>query len=707
MKQRISSLDVRAIANELNERLVNKYIQNFYSSKQRFIYIKLSNKDILLVEPGMRIHLTHEYDTEISHFCKKLREKCRHARINRIYQHTYDRIIVIDIVRYKIVIEFFSGGNILILDENDIIVDLLRPVTELEIIKGQKYIFNDVNIHLTHENYLKMGLAGMLPFEKEFISVVESELKEKISETDNAEHFNEYFNELTSRIDNIGFFGEITVNNGKVDQLFSFPTVTDGKILKIEIPSKTDVQQLTEELEDSLHISDNALIKNTHSVVGESSRNAPEESIKNAPKEISRKIDLCDKTKVDELLKSNKKTNALHFSSLNEAMEYGFSERKKATKGKEEKAERIKKSQLGYIKDLEVQAESHKETASSLEGQREFIQEICNIFTKVYKSKMNWKVFDSFYKAEKTAGNEHAKAIKSYDLESRKAIVEIAGAFVELDLQLSVSKNIENIYAKKKKMEDKKKKTEIAMENLAEKLAPKKMSVKAQSRTPYWFERFNWFLSSEGKLVIGGKNAQDNEQIVKNYMEKDDLYFHCDVTGASSVVCKGRGDASINEAAYMALAHSKCWEEAVVRPVFWVESSQVSKTAPSGEYLTKGSFMISGKKSFVNPYRMEYGVGLLFKEENSGLLEFVSNAGDAPILHALPVAAPWILIKGYKYCVRLCPGGEKKSQVAQNIQKAFCTQSEDTPEERYVKAVGLDEYMKVVLGKSKIAVKIK
>lgn len=39
----------------------------------------------------------------------------------------------------------------------------------------------------------------------------------------------------------------------------------------------------------------------------------------------------------------------------------------------------------------------------------------------------------------------------------------------------------------------------------------------------------------------------------------------------------------------------------------------MSKTAPSGEYLVTGSFMIRGKKNYMPPNQLVYGLGLLFK----------------------------------------------------------------------------------------------
>ena len=46
---------------------------------------------------------------------------------------------------------------------------------------------------------------------------------------------------------------------------------------------------------------------------------------------------------------------------------------------------------------------------------------------------------------------------------------------------------------------------------------------------------------------------------------------------------------------------------------WWVNHDQVSKTAPAGEYLTSGSFMIRGKKNFLPPGQLIAGFGFMFK----------------------------------------------------------------------------------------------
>lgn len=54
-------------------------------------------------------------------------------------------------------------------------------------------------------------------------------------------------------------------------------------------------------------------------------------------------------------------------------------------------------------------------------------------------------------------------------------------------------------------------------------LQEKTVAAITHMRKVHWFEKFNWFVSSENYLVISGRDAQQNELIVKRYMAKGDL----------------------------------------------------------------------------------------------------------------------------------------------------------------------------------------
>lgn len=151
----------------------------------------------------------------------------------------------------------------------------------------------------------------------------------------------------------------------------------------------------------------------------------------------------------------------------------------------------------------------------------------------------------------------------------------------------------------------------------------------SKSRKSYWFEKFIWFISSDNYLVIGGRDAQQNELIVKRYLKSGDAYVHADIRGAASVVIKNRSPTepipprTLSEAGTMAICYSAAWDAKIVTSAWWVSSEQVSKTAPSGEYLTTGSFMIRGKKNFLPPCQLIMGFGVLFKLDDDCIAKHI------------------------------------------------------------------------------------
>ncbi|KAE8734198.1 hypothetical protein F3Y22_tig00000778pilonHSYRG00327 [Hibiscus syriacus] len=176
---------------------------------------------------------------------------------------------------------------------------------------------------------------------------------------------------------------------------------------------------------------------------------------------------------------------------------------------------------------------------------------------------------------------------------------------VEVDLALSAHANARWWYGMKKKQESKQEKTIVAHEKAfkaAERKTRLQLSLVAEitvatithMRKVHWFEKFNWFISSENYLVISGRDAQQNEMIVKRYMSKGDLYVHADLHGASSTVIKNHRPEqpvqplTLNQAGCFTVCHSQAWDSKIVTSAWWVYPHQVSKTAPTGEYLTVG-----------------------------------------------------------------------------------------------------------------------
>jgi hypothetical protein len=122
--------------------------------------------------------------------------------------------------------------------------------------------------------------------------------------------------------------------------------------------------------------------------------------------------------------------------------------------------------------------------------------------------------------------------------------------------------------------------------------------------------RYRWIVTSDGTLVIGGKDAGQNEEIVKKYLAGGDTFVHADVHGASVVVVKGRTER-MEEVVRFAAAYSGAWRSGYGSvDVFAVSPDQVSKTPPAGEYVTPGSFIIRGERTWFRHVPLETAIGL-------------------------------------------------------------------------------------------------
>lgn len=151
---------------------------------------------------------------------------------------------------------------------------------------------------------------------------------------------------------------------------------------------------------------------------------------------------------------------------------------------------------------------------------------------------------------------------------------------------------------KKELKKEKKKKTE-----------EKKVRVKREKK---WYEVFHWFYTSDGKLAIGGKNAQQNDIVYKKHMEDDDLFFHADIQGGSAVILKGGTDSDEverKEVAQFAASFSNAWKNGNASvDVYAVKKDQLSKHATGG-YIPVGAFAISGKREWFKSTRLGLKIG--------------------------------------------------------------------------------------------------
>lgn len=139
----------------------------------------------------------------------------------------------------------------------------------------------------------------------------------------------------------------------------------------------------------------------------------------------------------------------------------------------------------------------------------------------------------------------------------------------------------------------------------------------AAAHKAQWFERHRWFISSEGFVVIGGRDARSNDLIVRRYLNAEDRYVHADIHGAPSVIVKhgapgspAPGAATMREAGQWGVAFSKAWRAGLASAdAFWVAADQVSKQAASGEFVARGAWVIHGTKNPMRDLPVELGIG--------------------------------------------------------------------------------------------------
>jgi predicted ribosome quality control (RQC) complex YloA/Tae2 family protein len=246
--------------------------------------------------------------------------------------------------------------------------------------------------------------------------------------------------------------------------------------------------------------------------------------------------------------------------------------------------------------------------------------------------------------------------------------IDIDGSRLVLDVRGSVESNAQRYYENSKKARSKLEGLMQALEETREAVsghiekADRREEVERTRRLPtkrFWFERFRWFVSSEGAVVMGGKDARSNDLLVKKHLDAGDRYAHADVHGAPSVVVKmrdGISEATLVEACEFAVATSRAWNAKIGSAAgYWVLPEQVSKTPQSGEFLARGAFVIRGKRNYTDKIQILLGVGEIVYE------------GERKVM-AGPVRA--VKARCDRYVV-MRPGETSKELVAKRLAEIF------------------------------------
>ncbi|MBU7004745.1 MAG: DUF814 domain-containing protein [Theionarchaea archaeon] len=250
---------------------------------------------------------------------------------------------------------------------------------------------------------------------------------------------------------------------------------------------------------------------------------------------------------------------------------------------------------------------------------------------------------------------------KGYDPEKRVLKLRIDDHVLPISLRSSPGENAATFYDRAKDLERRAEGARVAMrqtEREIEKSSSQKVEKpprpEMRSRQPDWYEKFRWFFSSEGNLVISGRDARSNETLFRRHLERNDIYAHADVHGAPSTVVKaGEGDIGAvtkREACIQALLHSSIWKAGTMAgDVYWVKSDQVTKSPSAGEFLPRGAFVIRGKRNYLRGLEARCGICWIDNRFMCGPLEAIRHHREM--------------------FLEIVPGNRKKSDVAKEIIK--------------------------------------
>jgi len=219
---------------------------------------------------------------------------------------------------------------------------------------------------------------------------------------------------------------------------------------------------------------------------------------------------------------------------------------------------------------------------------------------------------------------------------------------INIDITLGLNYNLSNLYQKAKRLKN------IDTEAIKEKTKTiKRIKIKAEDS---WYAKFRYFFTSSNKLVVIGRDENQNESLIEKHTEKDDIIGHADVFGSPFGVIKTNGKGierkGLEETASMIASYSSAWRTGVSNlDVYFVKPEQVTKTPPSGESLKKGAFYIEGKRDYV-------------KNAVMGIYISVEIEGEIAKLAVTPYEpnSSFFQIK---------PGNKKRDEIIRKINRAL------------------------------------
>lgn len=640
MKKAMSNVDVAAVVDELQEKLVGGFVGKSYQLSPDRVVISFqspgSGKLDLLLEAGRRIHLTEkprEAPKMPPQFPTMLRSRLSGGRVAAVRQHGFDRMAEIEIERgddrYVLIAEIFPKGNVLLLDAGGRIVLPLRPLAfrDRKLLAGETYQYREDQLdpRTVSRNDLAFILASS-----------DSEL-------------------VRTLVRGLNMGG----------------TYAEEVCLRAGINKTEPAHALAGEEIDRLH----RALGEVFGLV---------EAYPHIVADGERIVDV-----VPAPLAVYDGLERREFGSFSEALDEFFSsEEADAEEAKPKTAlERRREMQERSIQEFR---EREQELARLGEKIYERYGEVEAVLAGISKGFDRGFTYSEILAKIKTSGLPIAEKILSLDYQGELRLRlddpgdggvggggtvgevgrkgEAIGAVLELNANLTVPQNAQRYYDRAKEQAKKREGAEKALEETIRLMARKDGHEKAKTRAvfrrrkPKWYERFRWFYSSDGFLVIGGRDASSNEEIYAKYLEKRDLALHTDAPGAPLTVIKTLGEAvpesTLEEAASFAVSYSSLWKAGLFAgDCYLVGAEQVTKTPEPGEFLKKGAFVVRGERRYYRDVPLGLALGIAEDQLIGG-----------PVSAVKPRADPTVEVE---------PGELSAEDLAKRIYRSFAEKEDD------------------------------
>ena len=647
-KKEFSSFDIAAAIKELKTEIVDSRVNNIYQLDEKTVIFKLHKTDKppirLVVEAGRRIHSTsyaEENPAEPPAFCMTLRKYLRDSWLRGIEQTEFERIVTVYFDTktglLKLVVELFGDGNIILTNEKDVIIHAL----EFKKMRDRDILHNVV---------LQLPpVSGKNPFK-----ATQTELEEALKNAGEVE----VVRALARFLGIGGVYAEELLLRANVEKNKFSNTLTNEEGTAVFNALQSLLTPVLEcKFEPSIILSDDGSFTDV------------------VPFKL-RRYEGC-------------KTQS--YSRFNDALDEFYLRVKTAEKAaasvetdklkqETQRLKRVVAEQEKSVGEDEAKSERDRQVGNVIYAHFNELQIFQEQLLKANLQGHDWNTIITTVLAAKKTGKKPAAYVEGFDGKNLALNLCVDNLYFSFNLRDSIFDNANRYYERGKNekekaqgalfaLSDSKRKLAKAEQELAEaeqlkslkpaEIMEKLAKRKVERENREWYEKFRWFTSSDGFLVVAGKDTVSNEVLIKKYTTQEDVVFHAEITGAPFVVIKSEGkpvsEQALHEAGEFAASFSRAWREnAGTADVYWVKVDQLSKSGPSGESVPHGAFFVVGKRNWTRNTPLRLAIGIIVGEETS----FVGG----------PVEAVKAKTKSY---VVLVPGDNAGKELLKQILKSL------------------------------------